>query len=81
MTVTPVGSRVLVRLLPEERLSSVLDVVKSPDFTQRATILALGPTIHDLAVGMVVLVRPAAGLEIDDTLLLPQSAIIATESV
>lgn len=80
MTVTPVGSRVLVRLLPEQVVSQFIHVIKQDDLTQRAELLAVGPTVRDLAVGETVLVRVLAGMEIGAELLLPQESVIAKES-
>lgn len=76
----PLGKHALVRLLPEPARSASLAVITSASLTQRAEVLALGQGLPDLKVGDVVLCRPAQGHEIGDHLLLPSTAILATET-
>ena len=79
-TFQPLGKHALVRLLPEPARSASLAVITSASLTQRAEVLALGQGLPDLNVGDVVLCRPAQGHEIGDHLLLPSTAILATET-
>lgn len=66
-------------LHPEPPKSQILEVVSAnADMTQKATILAVGQGVHDLAVGDTVLCRPLQGHHIGDLLLLPAGAVIAT---
>ena len=75
----PLGDHVSVRLLPPPPVDSPIFYTPN-SLTERAEILAVGSTVKDLRPGQTVLCRPLHGMAVGDLLLLPQSAILATET-
>lgn len=80
MNIEPQRNFVLVELRPDaESKPSGIEIVrlaKTP--SQFATVLAVGPDVREVAVGARVIVSRLQGIAIDDKLLLPETAVLAT---
>lgn len=77
LTITPLRNMVLVKLVPPPVMSA-LQVIQAPRAVQQARIMACGPEVTDLKVGMVALVNTAAATQLNGQLLVPQTAILGT---
>ena len=75
--IQPLGSMVLVKLQDAPQHSR-LHTVQEAAVVRRARILAIGPEVQDLAPQQLVLVNTLAGMAIQDQLLVPEIAILAT---
>lgn len=80
MTIEPQRNFVLVELRDDTpRSASGIEIVrahKTPSY--RAHVLAVGPDVREVVVGSDVIVSRLQGIEIEDKLLLPESAVLAT---
>lgn len=77
MKIVPLRNLVLVRF-EQEVDDSPLVVIRDPKQIRPARVLATGPEVRDMKVGMVALVNSIAGTLIGEELLVPESAIIGT---
>lgn len=75
----PLRDKVLVRLLPLNERSSILEVPDKPTPIRRAVCEAVGPDAipKGIAVGVLYLVNVLNGQEVGDQLLLPYQSIVA----
>ena len=77
--VEPLRDLILVALRPiPDKTGSIIRV---SHFTPArwANVLAVGPEVRDVSVGMGVLVNPLIGTVIEGGLLYPEGSILATE--
>lgn len=80
MTVTPLRNQVLVALATDAQT-----VTKSGLVVQRlhnepsmyATVIAVGPEVRETRAGERVVVSRLQGIQVGDTVLLPESAVLA----
>lgn len=77
MKILPLRNLVLVRF-EQEREDSPLTVIRDPKAIRPAKVLATGPEVRELRVGMVALVNSVAGTTIGEQVLVPESAVIGT---
>ncbi len=75
----PMRDWVLVRLRPVADKTGLIHRVVHFEASRWADVLAVGPEVRDVAVGMVVLVNPLIGQIIQDDLLVPEPSIMAYE--
>ena len=73
----PLRDNVLVRLRPISEKTGSLYRVSHYESSRRADVLAVGPEVRDLAVGMGVLVNPLIGTAVGDDLIQPESSVYA----
>ena len=73
----PLRDNVLVRLRPIAEKTGSLYRVSRFESARRADVLAVGPEVRDIAVGMIVLVSPLIGQQIGDDLIQPESSVYA----
>lgn len=83
MRLTPLRDRVLVRLAsldaPTGGAIQVVRLNRQP--STRATVEAVGDEVRDVRVGQQVIVSRLQGIEVGDgRVLVPESAVLATES-
>lgn len=80
--ITPLRSNVLVELrtapAPPSGLIAVVRLENPP--AVRATVRAVGDEVRELSVGDAVVISRLQGIEIPGGLLIPESAVLATES-
>ena len=79
--IRPLRANVLVELRDAPAAVGAIVVVRAdrPPST-RAVVLAIGEEVRDIAVGDAVVISRLQGIEIaSDTLLIPESAVLATE--
>ena len=77
VTTNPMRNNVLVRLRPIAEKTGSLYRVSRFESARRADVLAVGPEVRDIAVGMIVLVSPLIGQQIGDDLIQPESSVYA----
>lgn len=78
---TPIGRTLLVRVLPAEGKSSIIEVVEQDDrLTHRAVAEVLGPKCRFVEPGKTYLVRTSLGVPLGDRLLVPEVACLARVS-
>ena len=77
MKILPLRNLVLVRFEQEED-ESPLVVIRAAKAIRPAKVLAIGPEVREIRVGMVALVNSVAGTLIGEQLLIPESAIVGT---
>jgi co-chaperonin GroES (HSP10) len=72
---------VLVKLRDEPESENAIIIVRAArQPTTRATVLAIGEEVRDVTVGALVVISRLQGIEIaGGALLLPESAVLATE--
>lgn len=72
----PTGARLLVRLRPTAQKGLIIRV--SPgESASPADVVAIGPDVRDVSVGMGVLVSTLAGQLVGDQVLMPESSVLA----
>ena len=77
MKILPLRNLVLVRFQDEaDESPSGLKVIHDPKVVRPAHVLAVGPEVRDIQVGMVALVNSVAGTQIQENLLVPETAIV-----
>ena len=77
LKITPLRNMVLVRLEPAQS-NGQIQVIQAPQAVQQAHIVACGPEVTDLEVGIMALVNTAAATQLNGQLLVPQSAVLGT---
>ena len=79
VTLTPLGSRLLVRpLAGPEKVGSIYIPSQHREYAIKGEVLEVGPEVRDIEVGMVVLFPAAAGQEVGSDRLIQESSILAT---
>ena len=80
LTITPLGDKVLVRVLPHQPTQTASGLVVShvDQHLVWATVQTVGEDCRWVESGQQVLVNPIAGREIGDDLVLPETAVLAT---
>lgn len=80
MNIEPQRNFVLVELRPDaESKPSGIEIVRLAQTpSQFATVLAIGPDVREVVVGSTVIVSRLQGIVVEDKLLLPESAVLAT---
>lgn len=79
MKVIPLRNMVLLRLQNRTVSAHGLTVIQAERAVCRFAVVACGPEVRDVQRGQTVLANRLAGTSIGDELLLPESAILATE--
>lgn len=70
---------VVVRLRPQPEKTGLIVRVQHDQIARWADVVSVGPEVRDIKPGMGVLVNPLAGHDVNGKILLPESAILATE--
>ena len=80
MNIEPQRNFVLVELRSDAASNpSGIEIVRLAQTpSQFARVLAVGPAVREVAVGVSVVVSRLQGIVVEDKLLLPESAILAT---
>jgi co-chaperonin GroES (HSP10) len=73
----PLGNRILVRLraLPEK--TGLIIRVDRNESAREADVISVGPEVRDVEAGQVVLVSTLAGQAVGDSIILPESSVLA----
>lgn len=79
MKILPLRNQVLLRLQNGTSPAHGLTVIQAERAICRFAVVAVGPEVRDVQRGQTVLANRLAGTSIGDELLLPESAILATE--
>ena len=74
----PIGRTCLVRVLPPEGKSSIIQVVEQDDrLTHKAVVEVKGPKCRFVEEGQTYIVRTSLGVPMGDRLMVPEVACMA----